>query len=336
MQYDDFKGEFINGIPVIDLEPMWHDLEGMKQVANEIAYAYKHIGFSYVINHQVPKDKIQQVFQAAQEFHALSLEEKMSIRQNDCFRGYVPMKASQLKVSTEGAAKKPNQLDAFVMAFEVSENHPDYADGSYLAGPNQWPQNLPDFKDKMLAYRDAMVILAHRLVQVFALALGLDRHGLDEYFINPTYFLRLQHYPEQPSNTEEPLYGIAPHTDYGFFSLLAQSDIEGLEVKHPEKGWVKVPYIHDSFVLNTGDMLKRWSNNIFRSTPHRVINRSGQDRYSVPFFFEPNMHSQIEVLPSCMEADEKPNYQPVKYGDYLLDRIQGNYGLGKKKHEVNK
>lgn len=320
--------KIVKAIPKIDLSPLWDDAEqGIQRVAEQVRWAFTIYGFAYLVNHNVPKAVIDDVFWAAKQFHALPLEEKMRIKQNDCFRGYVPINASQLKVSTLGEAKKPNQLDAFVMAFEVAEDHPDYKEGVYLAGPNQWPEGLEGFQEKMLRYRDVMLMLARKLVQVFSVAFGMSSEDLDRFFEEPSYFLRLQHYPEQPASIPDDQFGIAPHTDYGFFTLLAQGDVPGLEVQTPDGSWVTVPCLEGALILNSGDMLKRWSNDTFRSTPHRVINRSGTERFSVPFFFEPNMHAMIEPLASCID-DEAAKHDPVMYGDYLMERIQGNYGLG--------
>ena len=318
-------------IPVIDLNPLWENTDiGILEVAEQIRAAYTTSGFGYVINHRVPQSLIDNTFQQAMRFHNLPLEEKIKIKQNDCFRGYAPMNTSQLKVSTEGAATRPNQLEAFIMAFEVDENHPDYREGLYLAGPNQWPESLPGFKAVLCQYRDACLSLARQLLKPFGVLLCNNEERLKPFFETPTHAVRLQHYPPQPENRSENQFGIAPHTDYGFFTLLAQKSIAGLEVRTDDNDWVEVPPIEGALVLNTGDMLKRWSNDTIKSTPHRVINRSSCSRFSIPFFFEPDMHATIKIFDTCISEDSPAKHPPVMYGDYLLDRIQGNYGLGKK------
>ncbi len=317
-------------IPIIDLSPLWDDSDrGLQIVAKRVFEVYSDIGFGYIINHNIPENIISNGFKAAKTFHSLPLENKMRIKQNNYFRGYVPINSSQLKISTEGKATKPNQLDAFVMAFEVDKNHRDYKDGLYLAGDNQWLYGNPDFKEKMEAYRDHLLKLAHKLVAVFSIALGMPKDSLNEYFKEPTYFLRLQHYPAQPKVIPGDLFGIAPHTDYGFFTIIAQNSIPGLEVRSQDNDWIDVPCIENSFVLNIGDMMKRWSNDIFTSTPHRVVNKSGEERFSIPFFFEPNMHANIDVLPSCITEKQPSKHASVMYGDYLMERIKGNYNIGK-------
>jgi isopenicillin N synthase-like dioxygenase len=146
---------------------------------------------------------------------------------------------------------------------------------------------------------------------------------MDRYFEKPTTFLRLLHYPTQPE--EGGLFGSAPHTDYGYITLLAQDDVGGLEVKNRAGNWIAAPPIPDTFVMNVGDILARWSNDSFVSTPHRVINRSGRERYSQPFFFDPSMDEMIEALPTCVPAGTEPKYSPVLYGAYLMERIDRNY-----------
>ena len=275
-------------IPIIDLAPLWENTDiGIREVAEQIRAAYTTSGFGYVINHRVPQSLIDNTFQQARRFHNLPLEEKIKIKQNDCFRGYAPMNTSQLKVSTEGSATLPNQLDAFIMAFEVDENHPDYPKGLYLAGPNQWPENLQGFKEALFCYRDTFLRLTKRLLEPLGVLLCNDKLALKQFFIQPTYVLRLQHYPPQPENRPENQFGIAPHTDYGFFTLLAQESIAGLEVRTDDNDWIKVPPLEGALVMNTGDMLKRWSNDTVKSTPHRVINHSSCSRFSIPFFLRP-------------------------------------------------
>lgn len=318
-------------IPEIDLSPFWDSKEeGIKTVAEQIKYAYKNVGFAYLINHEIPQDVFDSAFKAAEEFHALPLKDKLEIKQNDCFRGYVPINASRLKVSTLGEAVKPNQLDAFVMAFEPEVNHEEYKPGVYLAGDNQWPSALPSLKSALCQYRDHMINLARNLIKIFAVALNSPQNALDYLFSPPTFFLRLQHYPAQPENTPEDVCGIAPHTDYGFFTLLAQRNIQGLEVKSTNDQWIVVPPKPGALILNSGDMLRRISNDTFLSTPHRVRNTSNTDRYSIPFFFEPNMYQFINVLEGCTNSKNPAKHPPIKYGEYLMDRIQGNYNLGKR------
>ncbi len=319
-------------IPTIDLTPLWNNpTSGIYTIAAELKEKLAPIGFVYLTNHSISENLIAAMFTESHRFHALPLETKLKIKQNDFFRGYVPNKASQIKISTEGSATKPNLVDSFAIMHEVPEHHPDYQAGLYFAGPNQWPENLPGFKATICQYRDEMVKLSQQLIKAFAIALGMLPNGLDNYFIDPTYFLRLQHYPEQQIDTPDDQFGIAPHTDAGFMTILAQDSVGGLEVKLSDGSWIAAPYIPNTFVLNAGSMLPRFSNDIFRAVPHRVINRSHKARYSIPFFFDTNMHATVEVLPSCITPERPARYKPINYGDSLVERLQANYGVGRGK-----
>ncbi len=311
-----------HSIPLIDLSPLWKDPNGVKIIANEFAQKFKDVGFAYIINHQVPDKLLDDMFQAAIDFHNLPLNVKMKIVQNSGFRGYLPSQASQLNVSTQGASRKPNVFEAFIMMNEVAEDHPDFKTVSYCAGPNQWPQEMPNLKTTMHAYRDVMTALASKLVEVFSVSCGLDAHALGSFFENPTYFLRLHRYSGGCAEDDE--FGIAPHTDVSFLTILAQDSIGGLEVKHPKKGWISVPHIPGALILNAGDLMHRWSNGTYQSSIHRVL-QSQQDRYSIPFFFDPNVHAMIEVLPTCVDEQRSPQFPPIMYTDYAIERFKPNY-----------
>ena len=208
---------------------------------------------------------------------------------------------------------------------EVPPDDPAARAGKPLQGPNQWPpENLvPGFRAAMERYVSELTGLAHTLVGLIAAALNVPRDELMTHFAKPTTFLRLLRYP--PQRQEDGLFGSAPHTDYGFITLLAQDEVGGLEVRNKAGEWIAAPSIPDTFVMNVGDILARWSNDRFVSTPHRVINRSGRERYSQPFFFDPSMDSRIVAFASCVAASAQPKYAPVVYGDYLMERIDKNY-----------
>ena len=159
-------------------------------------------------------------------------------------------------------------------------------------------------------------------------ALELPRDWFSPYFKRPTLFLRLLHYPRQPD--EEGLFGSAPHTDYGFITMLAQDEVGGLEVRNRHNQWIAAPPIEGTFVLNVADILQRWSNGRFASTPHRVRNLKPVDRYSMPFFFDPSMDAVVDCPPQLLERGDAPTYPPVVYGDYLLERLNKNHEYRRK------
>ncbi len=311
-------------IPIIDLKDLY-DEEGFQIIAKKIKQAYTTYGFSILVNHGVPEEVINNTFSISHQFHNLEETEKLKIKQNDCFRGYMPIKKSRMKLSTLGETDNPNQSEAFIMAFEPNKESSDYQQGKYLNGDNQYPKSLPELKPVMIEYRDHLLKLASMMMRVFSVAMGESKDYLNAYFNPPTYFLRLQKYPH--GKNQENTYGIAPHTDYGFFTFVVQEDTPGLEVLYQNE-WVGIPVIKNAFVLNSGDMCRRMSNDLFKSTPHRVINESPIDRYSIPFFFEPNMRAKVSVMPNLRTNKSNQDYPEILYGDYLMQRIQANYNLG--------
>ncbi|OGT35894.1 MAG: hypothetical protein A3F11_03860 [Gammaproteobacteria bacterium RIFCSPHIGHO2_12_FULL_37_14] len=316
-------------IPKIDLSPLLENSKsGIVEVANQIRDVYMHVGFAYILNHGIPESLVNAIFGAAKDFHNLPSEEKLKIKQNKFFRGYMPIDSSILKVSSLENAIRANQSEAFILAHEVDQDNPDFIANDNLAGPNQWPQSLPKFKEVIKEYEARMLELMYKLIRVVSVAFGMAEHDLDQYFIKPTTFLRLQYYPPQPELIPEKQFGIAPHTDYGFITLLAQDDVGGLQVLNQTGDWIEAPPLKGSFMLNSGDMLKRLSNDIYLSTPHRVINRSGVARYSIPFFFEPNMHAIMKPLPIFCTAHAPAKYEAMEYHVHLMKRIRNNYEIG--------
>jgi isopenicillin N synthase-like dioxygenase len=143
--------------------------------------------------------------------------------------------------------------------------------------------------------------------------------------MKPTTWLRLLHYPSLNIEDPEDLFGSNPHIDYGFITILAQDEVGGLQVRDVDGDWIDVPYVKDHFVMNSGEVLRHWSNGKFLATPHRVVNRTGKERYSCPFFFDPNIHSRISTLPSCVEKGVQSKYSDAVFGDMVMSHLRSNH-----------
>jgi isopenicillin N synthase-like dioxygenase len=324
------RGDF-SEIPILDVSDLYTDDPArVAGIARILRSHLETVGFLYVSGHRVPPGSVEAVREQAKRFHAEPLEEKMKLKIDRNFRGYLGINTSTIVTSSVATVTKPNQSESLMIMHEVAADDPDALAGKPLQGPNQWPDEtyLPGFRKTIETYVTEMTDLARRMVEAIAISLGMPADSLNSYFEKPTIFLRLLHYPTQPA--EDGLYGSAPHTDYGFITLLAQDDVGGLEVKNRAEQWVPAPPVPNTFVMNVGDILARWSNDLFVSTPHRVINRSGRERYSQPFFFDPSMEALIKALPPTVPAGSTPKYEPVVYGDYLMERIDKNYHYRKK------
>ena len=312
-------------IPVIDVSALHSDDAAAKAaLAREFAETYATTGFGYIANHGVDPALVERVFAASAAFHALPRRDKMAVALNAQHRGFIPINTSTDVNSTLAEVTKPNQSESFMVMREDATDAPPVQRGDYLAGPNQWP-DLAGFRDDVMAYHNAMARLAAQLIEIVALALHTDPPTLSAAFEPPTTWLRLLYYPPSPPQASDDLYGSAPHTDFGCLTLLAQDDIGGLQVQTPAGHWVDAPRIPDTFVVNVGDMLHRWSNGRLRSTPHRVINRSGKPRYSCPFFYDPHVSTVIAPLASTVSPEQPAAHEPIIFGEFLRSELEAGY-----------
>jgi len=293
-------------IPQIDLDA------SDDAVAEELLTAYSEVGFAAISNHGVDAGLLEGAFAASRQFHALPERAKSAISLNEFHRGYIPLGASTEIASEYDHEVAPNASESFMMLGNETEG--------FLAGPNQWPV-VEGFRAVVEAYHDELVELSRRLIGCFALALGDESGQMESMFDRPTTWLRLLRYPAQRASE----FGLGPHRDYGAITLLAQREVSGLDVLGPDGSWIEVDADPDVLVLNTGEVMHRWSNGQLLRTPHRVINRSGTERYSIPFFFDPNMHSTIEPLTSSLRGDNPAAFEPFSFESFLREELSAGY-----------
>jgi len=307
-------------IPVIDLGPAFAGEPGAAEAtAAELRRANETIGFLFIRNHGVPAALMRETFEAAAAFHALPMERKMEVKLDDAMQGYLPYRSSVARANGLNAVRKPNENEAFFVNPERDPARP----------ANRWPDALPAFRDVTLRYLAAVEALAMRMLPLYARALDLPPDHFDRLCDRSYSSLRLTHYPPVEYGADE--FGIAPHTDSSFITLLAQNPVPGLQIRTREGEWIDAPVIPDSFVVNTGDVLNRWTNGRFISTPHRAFNKEPKPRYAIPFFFHPNAETLIEPLPTCTGADNPPRFEPQTVGDYMAGFRGANYDHFRKK-----
>jgi isopenicillin N synthase-like dioxygenase len=313
-------------IPVIDYGPYFAGAPGaLERVAADVAQACENIGFFYALNHGVPQDVIARAFAASRRFHALPAAEKLALRLDANNIGYLPINASIQAASTVYKATRPNQNESFFVSYDRGPDHSDVLAGTPLRGRNQWPAGLPALRADMMAYFHALEAMCARMLPPFSVALGLAADYFGPFFANEAHAnLRFLHYPPQ-TTSEDNTFGQAPHTDNSFMTALARTEVPGLAVRLPSGEWFAPPIIPGTFLINLGNIMRRWSNDRFLSTPHRVLNESGADRYSIAFFYSPNPDSIIECLPSCAGAENPPRYPPAVYRDLILEFYRANY-----------
>jgi isopenicillin N synthase-like dioxygenase len=308
-------------LPIIDLTPL---LKGSDPagVAVEIGGACRELGFFYVTNHGISPETLAALDAAARKFFALPEQEKMKIamaKGGRAWRGYFP-------VGGELTSDKPDRKQGLYFGEELGADDARVRAGLPLHGVNQFPDAVPELKPAVLRFMDEATRAAHAIMEGVAESLGLDaQYFRRTYTADPTSLFRIFEYPADDGES----WGVGEHTDYGLLTLLAQDENGGLQVKTPN-GWIDAPPIPGALVCNIGDMLDRLTGGVYRSTPHRVRNISGNSRLSFPFFFDPGWDAEIVPLPAHANAhdDSSERWDRANvhawsgtYGDYLLSKV---------------
>jgi isopenicillin N synthase-like dioxygenase len=312
----------MDAVPLIDLGPLRDGSPaGLARVAREVGAAARDIGFFAVVNHGVPDETVAEMFAAARAFFALPQAEKdaLGIEQSPAYMGYARLERERLDPSRPGDAK-----ESFNMSRERAADDPDVLAGISLVGSNLWP-DLPGFREAMLRYFAAATVASFDVHRAIAADLGLPPDFFASKYDRPLTAMRVLRYPPHPGAFDGTQYGAGPHTDYGGITLLAQDGTEGLEVRRRDGEWIAVAPVPGAFVCNIGDAMMRWTNDEYVSNAHRVVNRSGRERYSCAFFCEPNPDAEIACIPACASPARPPKYPPIAFADFLRSRLEPTY-----------
>ncbi|KAG5721468.1 putative iron/ascorbate oxidoreductase [Termitomyces sp. T112] len=322
-------------IPVIDFtDGSSSDFAKRRALANLIRDASINVGFFYLANHGISEDNISGALEAGKRFFSLDTARKieLNIDKSTSFKGYTAL--LQENVNPTGLG---DLHEGFDIGWEPLINSPSFTDDDThtvrkftpgaMSGTNSWPKNLPGFREAVLTYYHDAIKLGKLLFPLFALALDLAEDFFDDKTTRPAAIMRLLHYPPQASkiDNEDRQIGIGEHTDYECFTLLWQDSVGGLQVKNAAGKWIDAVHIPGTIVVNLGDQFARWTNDVFKSTPHRAINRSGQERYSIPLFFGTNYDVLLDPIPTCISPDSPAKYEVITAGDYVKSRLEATY-----------
>lgn len=312
-------------IPVLDVGPYLAGAPGAREaLAEQVDRTCRDTGFLVIANHGISQDLIDQTFAAASTFFDRDEPFKQQFKVGDLNIGYLPYGAQIVRTSKVNTNTRPNLSESFYITTDLSADDPRILAADPLYGLNRWPADMPGFKAATLAYMTAMRPLARRMVSVVGTGLGLDADYFDQDFGDPTVTLRLIRYPPH-DGAEENQFGFAPHIDTNFLTLLAQSKLPGLEVRTSEGEWIRPPAIPGTFVVNTGEMLGRYSNGRYTPTPHRVINANRALRHAIPFFYGPGLQTVIRPVVTCVSADNPARFEPLLYADHRRRLNQTNF-----------
>lgn len=314
-------------VPIIDISGVHGDLQARKALASTIRQVAETTGFFYIQNHGIPPSTINAALAQSRAFFAQPEDQKrqVSTAKSKFFNGWVEKHGSNISPT-----ETRDFREGFMWRYE-----PQYDPEPKDTVPDEvWPwirgedfvwngtEHLEGFKRDLIAYWQACLTLARKLMRIFALALDQEETSFDDIVTFPGADGVLNYYPKNEAPVDATRatidVGLGAHTDLQCFTLLWQDSVGGLQVLTKEGQWIKVPPVEGTFVVNIGDFLMRLSNDCFQSTVHRVFNYAAVDRYSMPFFFGFNFNEVCAVLPSCTSESNPAKYEPITCGEVSL------------------
>jgi isopenicillin N synthase-like dioxygenase len=287
------------------------DRSRFMDVANAMGEAACTFGFFRICDHGIDRSLVDATYEAASGFFSQSdaFKQEYYIAKSSNHRGYVPF--------TE-KGDYPDEVhrsyEAFDMGLDLPADDPDYLAGNRVLGPNVWPE-LAGFQDVVAQYYAKVSALGRLICTALEAHLELPHGAMTNHMSKPISQLRLLHYVRQAATKDHKSVNMGAHTDYECLTLLHTRN-KGLQVMTQEDTWIDVPVDPDALVVNIGDMMEAWTNGVFRSTPHRVLNLS-PERFSLPYFVATNHDTLIKPFAHLVRADEPSKYEPFLAGEHL-------------------
>jgi len=307
------------GIPVVDIGGLYTDDPAARQaVADRIGAACDDIGFFYAVGHNVPVETIERAVAMADRFFAQPESEKLKVKADSNNRGYRDVWDG---VHRNG---KTNARDSFDLGFPVTADDPEVRAGTPLYAPNNWP-GLPGFREAIEAYYGETYKLGMKILEGFALYLGKPGDFFTRHFTKPVADMVINHYLGNAGlHVSDQASG--PHTDHGIVTILWQDSLGGLEVMGKDGKWISVTPLRGSYIINVGELMKRWTNGRFKATVHRVVHLRDMPRYSMPLFCNPDFRTVVDPRDLGV-SDADARFDPVMSGEFLLSRFKATRKL---------
>lgn len=320
MAYAQAKPLDAEAIPVIDISTL-RDGSAPLSVARQLHAASQGLGFIYVSGHGIPEDCIQKTRDQAFEFFRASANEKASVSVSANHRGWLAPGGAKM-----GDKQKADLKESFIWGLqdELGDTYSDHD----LRGRNQWPDFMPGLETTAMEYFNRAHEVAHHLMRGFALGLGLDEQFFLKTSSRPLSRASFVYYPAQPDDMGVDQFGVGPHTDFGVLTVLCQDAVGGLQVEDVNGDWIQAPPIEGTLVVNVADLLARWTDRAYKSTPHRVVNSSGKERLSLVLAFDPNPETLIDAR-EIFGPDYTPMEEATTCGDYLNWRFNKAFAYRK-------
>jgi isopenicillin N synthase-like dioxygenase len=309
VQYAEAERIDLASIPVIDLAGLLDGGQAMSAIGRRMLAAAEGIGFFYIRNHGIPTSLIDTVFAVSARFFAEPLARKQEVAVSAGHRGFI--KVGEAKMASRA---KPDLKESFIWGVDEP--------GSDGIPPNRWPDFLPELRSVLNDFLGTGSQVGWSMLRAFAAALNIAPDSFVRTIDRPISRGSILYYPPQPPDMGADQFGVSSHTDYGCLTLLYQDSTGGLQVQDSGGTWLTAHPIEGTFVVNVGDLLARWTNDRFRSTPHRVVNRSGHARYSTALFIDPNADTLIEPV---VRPGDAARYAPVTCAAYLRSRLDASF-----------
>ena len=288
-------------LPIIDISPLLVDEERVESggVIAAIHSACVDNGFFMIVGHGLDRE-LGAIFEASRAFFALSQMEKELVPRIDRY-GFIPQRDQALD------RVRPGGLTEYL----------DIGLADEVAFPD-----VEGFGPAVRSYQEAALGTGEVVLGALAVALGAEQTFFASLMTQPQCRLRMLHYAPMAILEDGTLpVSNTSHTDYGLITLLATDGIPGLEVRSLDGEWIPVEVLGGSLIVNLGDMLARWTNDRYKSTPHRVVGSPDRDRFSIPFFINPDPSTMVECIPSCVTSQRPRRYEAVTASDFLASRI---------------
>ncbi|MBB5685660.1 isopenicillin N synthase-like dioxygenase [Sphingobium boeckii] len=294
-------------------------------VAEQIRAAAETCGFFYVSGHGISAELVRRQFAVAKQFFQSPTDVKQAVssRPDGAMRGY-----GTIGSQTLDAAAHDDIKESYQCGWECAADHPYVLKGYSSYGQNLWPEGVSDFRETCELYMESVNDLSRTLLQLLALSLELSEDYFQKLNVHPSDTLRLLWYPPHSAKADSRTFGAGKHTDWGAITILAQDANGGLEIQMRDGSWVSADPVDGTFVVNLGDMIPRWTNGLYHSNFHRVINKSAgrRNRQSVVFFTDLDFEAFIEPIPGAQSADRPPLLPPCTVGEHMVAMVQKTYG----------
>ena len=318
-----------DAIPVIDIGPYLAGVPGaIDRVAEDIHRACTEIGFFFIVNHGMDQGKVERAFDASRRFFALPMDEKLKVRMNRHQCGFMPPNVAVHSdtFETRQDAHRAQLSEAFKFTFDLGPDDPDYGKNRRFRGHNKWPDpdTVPGLHEAFMAFHVAFEALGRKLLPPLSVSIGMPADYFDRFFERSSSMTRIAYYPPISDDIEQ--ITLPGHRDISFLSMIPPATRPGLEIQLPSGQWIEQPVIPEAILVNTGNTLVRWINDVYIATPHRVRADAGEARYSNIFFLYPNVDAMMECVPSCQSADNPAKYPPITFGEFHAEYAARNFG----------